>query len=321
MITLINKGARMLAELKNGQSFDKVLFIESIIKKTANNGNSYLDMLLKDNSASMNAKMWRADGVDLNIIKAGIIATIKGRTEEYNGRAQLIVESITIIEEVDDTMMSQVYAAPPIKPAEMFEQIYAAASKLKNKELQILTCEILKENKERLLIFPGAKQMHHASRGGLLHHIHTMLRAANALTEVYEHLNKDLLYAAVILHDIGKLDEIMLSEYGIPVDYTKEGKLLGHIVQGICIVETKAKELRISDDIILMLKHCLLSHHYFADYGSPKMPLTAEAEILYYLDVMDARMFQISNALSMVEKGEFSQRVYALDNRSMYKFE
>lgn len=311
----------MLADLQNGQSFNKILFIESIIKKTANNGSTYLDMMLKDASAALNAKMWKADNVDLNSIKAGIIADIKGRTEEYNGRMQLIIESIAIIEKVDDDVMSKVYAATPIKPAEMFEHIFTAASKLKNKELQLLTCEILKENKERLLIFPGAKQMHHASRGGLLHHIHTMLRAANSLTEIYGHLNKDLLYAAVMLHDIGKLEEIMLSEYGIPVDYTKEGKLLGHIIQGICIVETKAKELKISDEITLMLKHCLLSHHYFADYGSPKMPMIAEAEVLYYLDVMDARMFQMADALSCVEKGEFSQRVYALENRSMYKFE
>ena len=111
----------------------------------------------------------------------------------------------------------------------------------------------------------------------------------------------------------------MLSEYGIPVDYTKEGKLLGHIVQGICIIDAKCKELKISDEIVMLLKHCLLSHHYFAEYGSPKMPMIAEAEALYYIDVMDARMFEISQALSSVEKGSFSQRVYALENRSMYK--
>jgi 3'-5' exoribonuclease len=69
----------------------------------------------------------------------------------------------------------------------------------------------------------------------------------------------------------------------------------------------------------MLLKHCLLSHHYFAEYGSPKMPMTAEAEVLYYIDVMDARMFEITQALSNVEIGSFSARVYALENRSMYK--
>ncbi len=309
----------MLAELQTGQSLDKILFIETIIKKTASNGSTYLDMMLKDSSAVVSAKMWKADGINLSIVKAGVIANIKGKTEEYNGKIQIIVETIAIVENVNDEIMSKLYASSPIPPGEMFEQIYTAASKLKNNELKILTCAILDEKKERLLIFPGAKQMHHASRGGLLHHTHTMLRTASAICEIYQNLDKDLLYAAVILHDIGKIEEIMLSEYGIPVDYTKEGKLLGHIVQGICTIDSKAKELNISDEISMLLKHCLLSHHYFAEYGSPKMPMIAEAEILYYIDVMDARMFEISQALSTVEKGSFSPRVYALENRSMYK--
>lgn len=309
----------MLAELQAGQSLDKVLFIETIIKKTASNGSTYLDMMLKDSSAVISAKMWKADGINLSIVKAGVIANIKGKTEEYNGKIQIIVENIAIVENVNDEIMSKLYASSPIPAGEMFEQIYTAALKLKNNELKILTCAILDEKKERLLIFPGAKQMHHASRGGLLHHTHTMLRTASAICEIYQNLDKDLLYAAVILHDIGKIEEIMLSEYGIPVDYTKEGKLLGHIVQGICTIDSKAKELNISDEISMLLKHCLLSHHYFAEYGSPKMPMIAEAEILYYIDVMDARMFEISQALSTVEKGSFSPRVYALENRSMYK--
>lgn len=309
----------MLSEIQAGQSLDKVLFIETIIKKTASNGSVYLDIMLKDSSAVISAKMWKAEGINLSIIKAGIIASIKGKTEEYNGKIQVIVESIAVVENVDDEIMSKLYASSPTPPAEMFEQIYSAASKIKNNDLKTLTCAILDDKKETLLIFPGAKQMHHASRGGLLHHTHTMLRTASAICEIYQQLDKDLLYAAVILHDIGKTEEIMLSEYGIPVDYTKEGKLLGHIVQGICIIDAKAKEMKISDEITILLKHCLLSHHYFAEYGSPKMPMIAEAEALYYIDVMDARMFEISQALSSVDKGSFSQRVYALENRSMYK--
>jgi 3'-5' exoribonuclease len=149
--------------------------------------------------------------------------------------------------------------------------------------------------------------------------MHTMLKTAKAVAEIYENLDKDLLFASVMLHDIGKLDEIMLSEYGIPVDYTKEGKLLGHIIVGICMIDAKAKEMKISKETALMVKHCLLSHHYFAEYGSPKMPLTAEAEALYYIDVLDARMFEIDDALAGTEKGAFSPRSYALENRSMYK--
>lgn len=309
----------MLAELQTGQSLNKVVFIETIIKKTASNGSAYLDLMLKDSTAVISAKMWKADGINLSIVKAGIIASIKGKTEEYNGKVQIIVESIAIVEDVDDEIMAKLYASPPVPPIEMFEQIYSAASKLKNNDLKTITCAILDDKKQQLLIFPGAKQMHHASRGGLLHHTHTMLRTASAICEIYQNLDKDLLYAAVILHDIGKLEEIMLSEYGIPVDYTKEGKLLGHIVQGICIIDAKARHLKISDEITMLLKHCLLSHHYFAEYGSPKMPMIAEAEVLYYIDVMDARMFEISQALSSVEKGCFSPRVYALENRSMYK--
>ncbi len=314
-------GENMLIDLKNGQKFNSITFIEKITKKTASNGKIYLDMVIKDKSAVMNGKMWSADQVDLNIFRPGVVANISGRADEYNGKMQVIIENMQWVETPTDEVIAALYATAPMDGGEMYDQIHAAATKIENAHLREIVCGILADNKERLLIFPGAKQMHHAYRGGLLYHTHTMLRHARAVIEIYPYLKKDLLYAAVILHDIGKLDEIGLDEYGIPLEYSKDGKLLGHIVQGICMVDNKARELQLDkSEAALALKHCLLSHHYFSEYGSPKMPMIAEAEVLYYLDVMDARMFQMEEALSAVEDGEFTQRIYALENRSLYKF-
>lgn len=311
----------MLTDLNSAQRFNCIVFIDKITKKTASNGKAYIDVVVKDRSAVMNGKIWNAEQVDLNIFKPGAVSEIGGRAEEYNGKIQLIIESMRFIDSPTEEVIASLYASSPMDSAEMYEQIYAAAAKIEESALREIVCGILEDNKERLLIFPGAKQLHHAYRGGLLYHTHTILRHAKSVIDLYSYLNKDLLYAAVILHDIGKLDEITLDEYGIPLEYSKDGKLLGHIIQGICMVQTKAQQLQLDkSEAALALKHCLLSHHYFSEYGSPKMPMIAEAEVLYYLDVMDARMFQMEEALSAVEDGEFTQRIYALENRTLYKF-
>ncbi|MGI6350027.1 MAG: HD domain-containing protein [Eubacteriaceae bacterium] len=311
----------MLIDLKVGQNFTAVVLIDKIVKKTASNNKTYVDLVVKDRSAVINGKIWNGDQVDMELFQPGKVAKIGGKVDEYNGKMQIIVESMTLIESPDKEVIEALYASAPMDAAEMYEQIYTAAAKIEIEALREIVCGILADYKERLLIFPGAKQMHHAYRSGLLYHTHTILRHARAVVDIYPYLNKDLLYAAVILHDIGKLEEIALNEYGIPVEYSQEGKLLGHIIQGICMIDKKAQQLQLEkSEATMALKHCLLSHHYFAEYGSPKMPMIAEAEVLYYLDVMDARMFQMEEALSLVQNGEFTQRIYALENRSLYKF-
>ncbi len=145
-----------------------------------------------------------------------------------------------------------------------------------------------------------------------------MLRSAEALSGVYEGLNTDLLYSGIIIHDLAKIGELTSNNLGI-AEYSKEGQLLGHIVLGVIELEKAGNELGVSDEIMLLLKHMIVSHHYEAEYGSPKKPMFLEAELLHHLDLIDARIYDYQNATKNIEAGQFSDPVWSLDRRSIYK--
>lgn len=125
--------------------------------------------------------------------------------------------------------------------------------------------------------------------------------------------------AGVILHDIQKLNEILSNQYGISDGYSFEGQLLGHIVMGVRELNKQMEELNFDPEKKVMMEHMILAHHYEPEFGSPKRPLFPEAEILHYLDVIDARMYDMEEALSKTQPGDFSDRIWTLDNRRLYR--
>jgi 3'-5' exoribonuclease len=146
-----------------------------------------------------------------------------------------------------------------------------------------------------------------------------MLRTAESICGIYENLNADLVYAGVILHDMEKINEMQSDELGIVSTYTFDGQLLGHIIMGIKKIDEVAKRLEIDPEISSVLQHMILSHHYEAEYGSPKKPLIPEGEILHYLDMIDARMYDMTKALQNTEASEFANPSFVLDYRRLYK--
>ena len=153
--------------------------------------------------------------------------------------------------------------------------------------------------------------------GGLATHVVGMLDLADHLCKQYPLLNKDVLFGGVILHDLGKLIEL---SGALVSEYTVQGKLLGHISIMQAIVYEKAKELHLEkEEETMLLRHMILSHHGQYEYGSPVLPMLPEAEMLYLIDNIDARMNTIEKALSGVQEGEFTPRIFALENRSFYK--
>ena len=166
--------------------------------------------------------------------------------------------------------------------------------------------------------FPAAKTNHHAFEGGLAFHTTTMLQLAEKVCEVYPQLNENLMFAGVLLHDMAKCLEFTGAEN---TSYTLRGNLLGHIVLIDEEVSKAAIELGFDDDNedLLMLRHCLLSHHGELEYGSPVRPQIMEAEMIHQIDVMDANMMMMTTATQTLDPGQFSQRVWALCNRNFYK--
>jgi 3'-5' exoribonuclease len=201
----------------------------------------------------------------------------------------------------------------------MYDYIFEKAESIEDVQLRELCTNILLKEKERLMYYPAATKNHHAQMAGLLYHVKRMLMAGEGLCQVYTILDRSLVVAGVILHDMQKLNEIMSNELGIANEYSFEGNMLGHLVLGVRELEKEMEKIGFSREKAVMVEHMILAHHYEPEFGSPKRPMFPEAEILHYLDVMDARIFDMEDALRNTEPGSFSDKVWTLENRKIYK--
>lgn len=305
-----------LADIKRDDRFEGYLIVRSAEQRASANGKNYLDMTLADKSGSINAKMW--DGT-VQPPLAGSIVKVRATGNEFNGRMQLRVEKIRAAESRDAVDMSTLIPCTPRDPKEMLDEVVRAADHIADPDLRKITCELLDRAGDKLLTFPAAKQMHHAERGGLLHHTTTMLRAANAIMTVYPQLNASLLTAGVIVHDLAKIDEMDADTLGLVSDYSVDGKLIGHIVRGVVNIQLAAEKTKASPGKALLLQHMVLSHHGIPEYGSPLAPKFPEAEVLNTIDTLDARLYEMDEALSRAIPGGFSEKVWGLDNRQLYR--
>ena len=312
---------KRISEIKKGDKIEGFFVIKSVDSKVSNNSNTnkYLDFNLGDATGDINAKLWECNEELENTFKQNTLIKVKGSVNEWRGKLQLKIEMIRLAEDKDEVKIGDYVAVAPYSPEKMYDDILNYLSKIKNVDIQNIVTNILSDNEEKLMHYPAAKSNHHAIRSGLLYHTTTMLAAGEKLSEIYTFLNTDLLYAGIILHDIGKIYEMNASELGIVSEYTIEGQLIGHIVQGIKMIETASLEVKADKEVSMLLQHMILSHHYEADYGSPKKPMIPEAEMLHHLDIMDARMYDMNKALTDTEKGKFSERIWSLDNISIYK--
>ena len=215
--------------------------------------------------------------------------------------------------------MNLLIPCAPEPPASMLSEIQRAADQIQDQDLRLLTCRLLDKAGEALLTHPAAKQMHHAERSGLLHHTLSMLRAAKALLPVYPQLNPSLLIAGVIVHDLAKIDEMQADKNGFVSDYTLDGKLIGHIIRGVVHIEEAGREVGANPNKVLLLEHMILAHHGLAEYGSPKPPMFPEAEVLHAIDTLDAKLNEMDDALTRAVPGGFSEKIWGLDNRQIYR--
>ena len=160
--------------------------------------------------------------------------------------------------------------------------------------------------------------MHHAEKGGLLHHTTDMLQTAKHILKCYPFLNSDLLLAGVIIHDLAKTVEMESDELGNVSDYTRDGLLVGHLVRGVSMLDEAASAVGVRGEWLQLLEHMMISHHGIPDYGSPKYPMFPEAEVLHWIDLLDARMNEMKAIEDRTPPGAFSEKIQSLDGRRMY---
>ena len=290
--------------------------------RDGNNGKRHLYMTLSDATGDVQAVKWSLTPEEVTAyskIEAGMVITVGGRCKEYMGKNQLVLDEIKGQARPETYDKSDMFKAAPEKSEDMYEYIVGRINEFKDEDLKRLCLSFYEDEKDRLMYFPAAMSNHHAEYAGLLYHVLRMMKMGERACEVYTYLNKDLLLAGVALHDIEKLNELDSDENGVVKEYTLEGKMLGHLVMGVEAIGERCKELGIDDEKRLLLQHMSLSHHYEPEFGSPKKPLFPEAEMLHYLDMTDAKMFDAEYALVNVEPGGFSEKVYTLDNRKLYK--
>lgn len=301
-----------IGELAKDQKFEGFLLVRTADQRTGSNGSKYLDINLADRTGEVNAKVW--DG-NTPCPAAGSVVKVRGTTQEYNGRLQLRVERIRDAVAEDQVDLSALVPSAPESPEAMLAELEATLDGFTSEPLRRLTQELLRRFDEKLRYYPAAQRIHHAERGGLLHHTTGMLRLAKAVMAQYPWLNADLLYAGVILHDLCKTEEMDSDKMGVVRDYSEEGLLLGHLVLGVSRVQEAANDLHITGEPVLLLQHMLLSHHGEAEYGSPRKPMFPEAEVLHWVDLLDARMNEMQTAIGKLKPGVFSEKIWSLDRR------
>ncbi|RWZ55233.1 3'-5' exoribonuclease YhaM [Halobacillus fulvus] len=305
-----------IANYSIGDTFDYFLLIKSATKGVASNGKPFLSLMLKDKTGEIDAKLWEASPEDVQVFQQGELVKVSGEVGQFRNKPQLKIHSIRPAQPTDGVYAADFVEKAPVQKEELMEKITEAIFEMKNANIQRITRQVVKQHQEALLTYPAAVRNHHEYVSGLAYHIVSMLKLAREMTNLYPELNKDLLYAGVILHDIGKVRE--LSNASSP-SYTMEGKLIGHIPLMIEEIRKVADELQIEGEEVTILQHMVLSHHGKAEWGSPTPPLVREAEVLHYIDMLDSRMNMLNRALEKVEPGSFTERLYPLDQRTFYK--
>jgi 3'-5' exoribonuclease len=310
--------------ISNEKEVTDFFMVKSIGLKLGANKKQYLDISLGDKTGEISGKKWDVTDeelMELQTINEGDLVKIRAQVTEWNGTKQLRVMRIRKINGDEGLELREFIKAAPEAPEDMFKYLMDAAEAMTDEDLKRLCVLSLGLGKEKLMYYPAAQRNHHAEMAGLLYHVKRMLMTAEKVCQVYENLDRDLLYAGVLLHDMEKLHEINANEWGISDGYSFEGNMLGHIIQGIKVLDKQMEELKFPKEKAIMVEHMILSHHYEPEFGSPRKPLFPEAEMLHYLDMIDARMYDMQEALDAAAPGQFSDRVWTLDNRRLYKKE
>lgn len=309
-----------LEQLKVDEPFRGYLYIKDAQVRTTKNNSKFIKLLFSDSDYNETTGfLWNATDDDIQNFTQGTLVGVLGKGKSFNDILQLDVQKIRLTNEGDNVDISDFIEVAPEDPEEMYNEIVNTINNFENEDIKKITLRSLNDRKDKLSYFPAAKSVHHAMKGGLLYHTLSMLRLAKAIAELYPFLNKDLIYSGVILHDLGKTDEMLSDESGNISDYSIKGKLLGHITTQISDLEKLGQELEVDPEILLLLQHMILSHHYEPEYGSPKKPMFPEAEVLHHIDMIDARMNSMNKQRKRILPGGFSERLPMLDGISLYR--
>ncbi len=306
---------KQVVEFKDGESLQLALLVNQVTKGVSSNGATYLSLILQDASGSIEAKMWDVKEATLNLVASGSVYLFKCEVLKYRNVLQLRINEITPINEEVNIRDFVSSASIPIE--EMQKKVRETIQSIQNPIYRGLMVSLFTEYKVEFFDYPAASKNHHSFIGGLAMHVIGMLEVADSLCTLYPFLNRDLLISGVLVHDLGKITEL---SGAVATEYTLEGKLLGHISILHAKLYDLAKEMDVvSSEEVTCLRHMILAHHGKLEYGSPVLPQIMEAEVLFLIDNLDARLNTLITALNATQPGEFTSRLFAMENRAFYK--
>lgn len=286
-----------IQDISVGDSLCSVFLVSTATKSESKNG-PFWRVELRDATGTIEAKIWSPLSQKITDLKAGDFVEVKGKTSLFREQMQFTIEAICPIENPELLDISDFLPTSAVEPAEILASIEALAlAELSYTPWKNFVKTVLNDSKIRnkLLLAPAAKSVHHAYAGGLLEHMHSVAGICLKFSDHYPELDRQTLFVAGLFHDIGKLEEL---SGGLLNDYTNEGRLLGHIIQGIMLLKPYLEKSKIDPALVLHLEHLILSHHGELDFGAPKVPMTPEAFALHYADNIDAKLAQCRDIFS-----------------------
>lgn len=305
----------MIIDFNDGNHISGQFLVNSGAKCVNNQGSAYMNIELKDASGTVNAKKWEANAEDENIYKQGNVVYIEGEVLKYKESLQVKILSGEVVNPNDIDVVKFI-KQPPVPKEELIKRFNTHVESIQNEDCRKILDYEIKRLSPKLFEYPAAVSVHHDYGSGLLMHTVSMADLGVFLASYYPNVDKDILLTGILLHDMGKTIEF---EGPIVYKYSLTGKLLGHISIMVSEIRRAAEELKLTSEAPLLLEHMVLSHHGSNEFGSPVLPMTKEALLLSLIDNLDSKMVIVEKALDGVNPGEFSQKIYPLDGRCIYK--
>lgn len=289
---------RYVKQLADGETVDQIFLVVEKQMRANRNGNLYLQLELRDRTGTINARLWNAPEALFRTFDEGDFVNARGKVQLFQGALQIILNQI---ERISTTHVELGDFLPHTEKdvSKLYERLRQLLMKAGNPHLRALAeCFLMDHDFTRAFCrAPAGIRNHHAYIGGLLEHVVTLMEAADRLAPIYPELDRDLLIMGIFLHDIGKIRELT---YERSLGYSDEGQLLGHLVQGVEILNERVRQIPdltdepFPQELLLRLKHMILSHHGTYEFGSPRLPMTPEAIALHHLDNFDAKVHSFS---------------------------
>jgi len=306
---------KFIKELIEGERVTSQFLVSNVNRGVNNLGSPYLNIELRDSTGQIAAKKWEVTSEDDKTFVIGNVVEVVAEIIKYKDALQAKIISAKLLEE-DDIDIVRLVQSSPIPKSELEKEFNGYVNSIKDKDCLALLQYFIKKYNNKLFIYPAASSIHHEYSSGLLMHIVSMCKMGEFIASNYSNINRDLLITGIILHDIGKLTEL---EGPVIYHYSLEGKLLGHISIMAAEIKEASNKLGLTSEVPLLLEHMILAHHGQHEFGSPVLPLTSEALALHLIDNTDSKLTILNKALDETEPGEFTQKVFALDNRLFYK--